>query len=110
MSAFSATDSAHMARALKLAARGRYAAHPNPMVGCVLVRNGVRFTGRESRRYLESKRRRNAHLIDSAEAFIDKIASRSVTSGQPYLIKCRNQPRQNAGEWFAALLAERRVQ
>jgi diaminohydroxyphosphoribosylaminopyrimidine deaminase/5-amino-6-(5-phosphoribosylamino)uracil reductase len=37
---FSATDSAHMARALQLAARGRYGAHPNPMVGCVIVRDG----------------------------------------------------------------------
>lgn len=34
---FSPADSAHMARALQLAARGRYAAHPNPMVGCVIV-------------------------------------------------------------------------
>lgn len=40
MSEFSASDSAHMARALTLARRGRYAAHPNPMVGCVLVRDG----------------------------------------------------------------------
>jgi diaminohydroxyphosphoribosylaminopyrimidine deaminase/5-amino-6-(5-phosphoribosylamino)uracil reductase len=32
-----AADSAHMARALQLAARGRYTAHPNPMVGCVIV-------------------------------------------------------------------------
>lgn len=37
---FSAIDSVMMARALKLAARGRYTAHPNPMVGCVLVRDG----------------------------------------------------------------------
>ena len=37
---FSAADSAHMARALQLAARGRYGAHPNPMVGCVIVRDG----------------------------------------------------------------------
>jgi diaminohydroxyphosphoribosylaminopyrimidine deaminase/5-amino-6-(5-phosphoribosylamino)uracil reductase len=37
---FSATDCAHMARALRLAERGAYGAHPNPMVGCVLVRNG----------------------------------------------------------------------
>ena len=29
-----------MARALQLAARGQYSAHPNPMVGCVLVNNG----------------------------------------------------------------------
>ncbi len=40
MSGFSANDSATMARALRLAARGEYTAHPNPMVGCVLVRDG----------------------------------------------------------------------
>lgn len=28
-----------MARALRLAARGRYTAHPNPLVGCVLVKD-----------------------------------------------------------------------
>ena len=37
---FTPADSAHMARALQLAARGRYTAHPNPMVGCVLVNGG----------------------------------------------------------------------
>ncbi|MCH8945209.1 MAG: bifunctional diaminohydroxyphosphoribosylaminopyrimidine deaminase/5-amino-6-(5-phosphoribosylamino)uracil reductase RibD, partial [Proteobacteria bacterium] len=36
---YSAEDCTHMARALRLAARGRYTAHPNPMVGCVLVKN-----------------------------------------------------------------------
>ncbi len=40
MSEFSATESAYMARAMRLAARGLYTAHPNPMVGCVLVRDG----------------------------------------------------------------------
>lgn len=40
MSEFAATESAYMARALQLAARGLYTAHPNPMVGCVLVRGG----------------------------------------------------------------------
>ena len=41
MPSFSETDCAHMARALQLAARGLYSAHPNPMVGCVIVRNDV---------------------------------------------------------------------
>lgn len=41
MAAFSAFDSACMARALRLAERGRFGAHPNPMVGCVLVRDGM---------------------------------------------------------------------
>lgn len=33
------TDAAWMARALQLARRGRYTTHPNPRVGCVLVKN-----------------------------------------------------------------------
>ena len=40
MSVFSAAESACMARAIRLAARGQYTVHPNPMVGCVLVRDG----------------------------------------------------------------------
>jgi diaminohydroxyphosphoribosylaminopyrimidine deaminase/5-amino-6-(5-phosphoribosylamino)uracil reductase len=39
MPAFSETDCARMARALQLAVRGQYSAHPNPMVGCVIVKN-----------------------------------------------------------------------
>src|SRR5690606_15108537 len=37
VSAFSATDHAMMARALRLAERGAYTTRPNPMVGCVLA-------------------------------------------------------------------------
>ncbi len=33
-------DSAHMARALELAARGLFTTDPNPRVGCVMVRDG----------------------------------------------------------------------
>ena len=33
-------DELYMARALKLAQRGRFTAHPNPNVGCVIVNNG----------------------------------------------------------------------
>jgi diaminohydroxyphosphoribosylaminopyrimidine deaminase/5-amino-6-(5-phosphoribosylamino)uracil reductase len=40
MSSFTSSDCDHMARALQLAERGRYSAHPNPVVGCVLVKNG----------------------------------------------------------------------
>lgn len=38
---FSVADHLHMARALKLAELGRFTARPNPMVGCVLVRDGA---------------------------------------------------------------------
>lgn len=39
MPSFSDFDCVQMARALQLAARGQYSAHPNPMVGCVIVKN-----------------------------------------------------------------------
>ena len=37
MTTFSAIDHAHMARALRLAERGRYTTRPNPVVGCVIA-------------------------------------------------------------------------
>ena len=37
---FTAFDHQMMARALQLAERGRWTTKPNPMVGCVLVRDG----------------------------------------------------------------------
>ena len=37
---FTRDDCVQMAHALRLAERGKYSAHPNPMVGCVLVSNG----------------------------------------------------------------------
>ena len=40
MSEFSSADVAAMAEALRLARRGNYTAHPNPRVGCVLLKAG----------------------------------------------------------------------
>lgn len=41
MAALNVADHRYMARALALAERARYTARPNPMVGCVLVRDGA---------------------------------------------------------------------
>lgn len=40
MTPFNSDDQRHMARALQLAAQGLYSTHPNPRVGCVLVKDG----------------------------------------------------------------------
>ena len=40
MSDLAANDARHMARALELARLGVYSTHPNPRVGCVIVRDG----------------------------------------------------------------------
>ncbi len=75
---------------------------------CSFIRNGRRYAGRDARYHLESKRRRNAHLFDSTEEFIERIASKSATTGKPYLISCRGKARQTAKEWFTALLEQYR--
>ncbi len=41
---FTTQDHQFMARALKLAYKGLYSTHPNPRVGCVIVRDGVIIT------------------------------------------------------------------
>ena len=76
--------------------------------GCTFYRNGKRHSARVAREHLQSKRRHNAHLIDSTEEFIEKIASRSSISGKPYRIRCRGQGEQTAGEWFSTLLVSYR--
>jgi diaminohydroxyphosphoribosylaminopyrimidine deaminase/5-amino-6-(5-phosphoribosylamino)uracil reductase len=40
MSTFSAQDTAFMAEAIRLAQKGIYTTHPNPRVGCVIVKDG----------------------------------------------------------------------
>lgn len=41
MPEFTSNESAFMQRAVQLAAQGVFSAHPNPMVGCVLVKDGA---------------------------------------------------------------------
>lgn len=76
--------------------------------GCSFVRNGQRLRGKHARAHLRSKVERNARLVTSAESFIEKIASRSATTGRPYLIRCRGREEQPAGDWFAVKLDELR--
>ena len=75
--------------------------------GCTFIRNGHRFNRRDARAHLKSKRRRNAHIVDSTEAFIEKIASQSTATGKPYVVRCRGK-NQHAGIWLTELLAEYR--
>jgi len=76
--------------------------------GCTFIRNGKRYSGSDARAHLKSKRRHNAHLINSAEDFIQKLASKSSMSGKPYLIRCVGEDQQTANEWFTEVLMKYR--
>ena len=77
--------------------------------GCAFIRNSQRWSRRSARDHLRSKWQLNEHLVEDAEDFVEKIASQSATSGQPYLIRCRNQQEQSARDWFSQLLSEYRA-
>jgi diaminohydroxyphosphoribosylaminopyrimidine deaminase/5-amino-6-(5-phosphoribosylamino)uracil reductase len=64
----SADDHAYMARALRLARKGLYTTHPNPRVGCVLVRDDVIVGEGFHRRAGEPHAERNALAMTGGRA------------------------------------------
>jgi hypothetical protein len=51
------------------------------------VRNGATYTGQEAALFLRGKFSKMGEHVGSAAQFIEQIASRSSTSGEPYLIR-----------------------
>lgn len=77
--------------------------------GCSFVRNGKEHTASEAVDHLQMKARRGKRYYDTAEEFIDRIASKSSWSGKPYLIQCADKPAVSAGDWFTQVLTEYRA-
>jgi hypothetical protein len=46
------------------------------------------YDAAQSREHLERKYRHLQHGIGTADAFIEKVASKSSISGRPYRVKC----------------------
>jgi hypothetical protein len=74
--------------------------------GCTFVRNDEPGTATAARAHLERKYRYARKKLDSAEGFIERVASKSSTTGRPYLVECPGEERQPAREWLFARLAE----
>jgi hypothetical protein len=69
------------------------------------VRNGTAYSGADAARFLRAKLRAQGQGIASAEAFIERIASRSGTTGQPYRVCTPGSECMDAGAHLRALLA-----
>ena len=70
--------------------------------GCQVNRNGTWYPAAETRSHLETKLHYLESLgaVENAEQFIERAASASSMSGQPYLIKCGDDPPMEAGTWL----------
>jgi hypothetical protein len=51
------------------------------------VRNGTAYSAAEAARFLRAKYAKMGEHVTTAAQFIDQIAARSSTSGQPYLMR-----------------------
>lgn len=71
---------------------------------CVFIRNGRAHEAAAAREHLQMKRERGRRHYDSTEEFIERIASRSSWTGEPYRIRCGDDE-QDAGAWFGRRLA-----
>jgi hypothetical protein len=79
--------------------------------GCSFYRNGTWYDGPRAQAHLRTKYDYLAerHLIDSAEDFIDKAATKSSLSGKPYRIRCTDGVEVDSGPWLHQLLARYRA-
>jgi hypothetical protein len=73
---------------------------------CRFHRNGTWHTAPEARAHLLRKLKHLEHkgAVQSAEQFIELVASSSSTTGQPYFVKCGNDAAVQSGRWLLAQL------
>lgn len=69
-------------------------------------RNGRLASARDAVRFLRAKWERHGSDVDSAEGFIERIASRSSTSGRPYRVCPKASACVEAGPWLRSLLQQ----
>jgi hypothetical protein len=79
--------------------------------GCQFNRNGSLHTDRQAAAHLQGKwdYLNRAGISVTADQFIDKVASRSSLSGEPYLMQCQGSPPVDAGKWLKEELQRLRL-
>ena len=68
------------------------------------IRNGKSYDSTDAAKFLRGKWDSKAKEIETAEDFIQKVASVSSTSGQPYLIRFSDGREVKCGDYLKELL------
>ena len=75
---------------------------------CEFNRNGSLHSAEAAAAHLELKYSKGKRYAESAEAFIERLASKSSWSGKPYQMICDGQT-QPTGDWLTATLEDIRT-
>ena len=73
---------------------------------CIFIRNGKEYSSMEAESHLRMKYERGRKYADSADQFIDRLASNSSWSGKPYYIQCPGEDQQQTSAWLTQRLAQ----
>ena len=76
--------------------------------GCDFERNGSVHSSTDAASHLTLKYERGERYVDTAEDFINRLATKSSWSGKSYWVICARE-RTPSGEWLRGLLAEVRT-
>lgn len=67
---------------------------------CIFVRNGKSHSAAEAEDQLRLKYNRTKSRIKTAEAFIDRLASDSSWTGEPYTMRCADDEPEPSKQWL----------
>ena len=83
--------------------------HLESMKDATFIRNDKEYDARTAAFFLRSKWQINKDKVRTAEDFIERIASRSSTTGKPYRIRMKNGKEIECGEYLDTT-PERKIQ
>jgi hypothetical protein len=74
--------------------------------GCAVYRNGSWYSASDARAHLEKKYRYllARGLVNTTEEFMDRAATTSSMSGEPYQVKCDGREPVSSAEWLTTEL------
>ncbi len=78
---------------------------------CVFYRNGTWHDSKAAQAHLRDKYNflMTANQIDSTDDFIEKVATESSFSGQPYQVRCNDGNTMTSSQWLRDELARLRT-
>jgi len=74
--------------------------------GMKFFRNGEAHDAKDAADHLRRKWKAAQNRVGTAEVFIERLASSSSLTGEPYVVETKDGTRMPAGEWFKEQLAE----
>ena len=77
--------------------------------GCTFIRNGKSHSAEDAEAHLRMKYNRGRKYAGTAEKFIERLATASSWTNEPYSIRCGDAPETPTGEWLKAKLEQYRA-